>query len=1296
LLIVCAITIYTTACLRGPDEIPPNTALFKTYRDIPGITAQEIAAIEAIKEKHNTFIYGLTLTAEAFLEENSEVGGYSALFCEWLTELFDIRFQPKIYDWNDLLGKINAGEIDFAGNMTLTEERRKIYYMTDPVAERQCKTIQLAGSPSLDRIALIRPLRYVFIEGAAIAAAVASLTDTSTYEAIFVNNYAEAYSVLENGDADAFIGDSAVVLSFDTYGDVQTGDFLPLIFSPVAMATVNAELEPIIRVITKAQRNGAMPYLNNLFNQGYEDYKKHKFISHLNDEEKAYLRDTVSVPLLAQYFNYPIVFYDTHDKIWDGIAIDLLREVEKLTGLAFQVVNGDHTEILDLMAMLSDGRGHIFTDLIKTKEREAYFIWNKNKFMTDQYALLSKIDYPNVNINEIPYKRIALIEGTAYEEMFRFWFPSAVSTTEYSNISEAFFALERGKADLMMAAKTKLLYYVNYFEFSGYKANFLFNSSYESAFFFFIDQTVLCFIIDKSIPFIDSNVIVEQWVTKTYDYKAQLAQAQLPWLIGAIVLSCIILVLMLVIFYRNYKHRKRLIKLIAEVSEANGVKNNTINVMENVLNGINAMIYVSDPATHEILFVNDTVRQQFDVEGDYVGQLCYKLYQKSNEGRCDFCPCNQLDKEPGKIVIWDEHIPSSNRMYHNTDRYIGWPNGKTVHIQHSVDVTELVAAKEFAERSSRYKSEFLATVSHEIRTPMNAILGITEIQLQNENLPQDTQEALAKIYDSGYLLLGIINDILDLSKIEVGKFEISPDNYDAASLINDTIYLNIMRFENKPIEFELQLDENIPSMLFGDELRIKQILNNLLSNAFKYTDSGKVLLSVTAEYEGQLDVPQVTIVFSVKDTGQGMTEEQVNKLFTEYTRFHTEANRKVEGTGLGLNITRNLVHMMNGEISVESEPRKGSKFTVWLPQGLVNSGVLGKELTENFRQLHFNKKIQLKKAQQIVREYMPYGKVLIVDDLETNLYVAKGLMSPYGLMIDTAKSGFEAIERIRSGAVYDLIFMDHFMPKMDGIEATKYIRELGYTQPIVALTANALTGQAEIFLANGFDGFISKPIDIRELNATLNKLIRDKYSADTVASAQKLNNGLKEPGNGPPLADPQLAKIFRRDAQNAVDALEAFYERLDIHDDNDIQNYIINVHAMKSALANIGENELSHLAAQLEQAGRERNIAEIADKTPVFLKLLRVTIGKLKPTENAGSDTISGEDQEFLRVKLIAIQSACTDYDITAVRGAMTELQKKTWPNRITEQLESIARCLLHSEFEEAAKLAKWGVGNGE
>jgi CheY-like chemotaxis protein/two-component sensor histidine kinase/HPt (histidine-containing phosphotransfer) domain-containing protein len=565
---------------------------------------------------------------------------------------------------------------------------------------------------------------------------------------------------------------------------------------------------------------------------------------------------------------------------------------------------------------------------------------------------------------------------------------------------------------------------------------------------------------------------------------------------------------------------------------------------------------------------------------------------------------------------------------------------------------------------------------------MNAILGITEIQLQNEQASPDIQEAFEKIHNSGYLLLGIINDILDLSKIESGKFELVPVNYDVASLINDTIHLIIMRFDSKPIEFELQLDENIPLMLFGDDLRLKQILNNLLSNAYKYTDRGKVSLSISVENKQALD--RITLEICVSDTGHGMTQEQMDNMFTEYMRFNSVANRTTQGTGLGLSITQHLVQMMGGIICVESEPDKGSEFTVRLPQGLVNSGVLGKELTESLKRFRLNKTLQRKKSPQITRKYMPYGSVLVVDDVETNLYVAKGLMTPYGLNIDTAGSGFEAIEKIKNGAVYDIVFMDHFMPIMDGIETVKIIREMGYTRTIVALTANAISGQIKIFLASGFDDFISKPIDLRQLNAVLNKYIRDKQSPEVIAAAGKQEDELRK--DRPQSVAQNLAELFVRDAEKVTAVLSAVHER-NVYTDEDIRAYTINIHGIKSALANIGETELSAFAFRLEIAARQNDTVVLSVDTPALLEKLHAAVEIIKPKEvNAAED--SNDDMAYLHEKLDEIKTACTAYDIGAAEDALGELQKKTWSNSVKKRLNAISEDLMHSEFEEAGYLA--------
>jgi CheY-like chemotaxis protein len=420
-----------------------------------------------------------------------------------------------------------------------------------------------------------------------------------------------------------------------------------------------------------------------------------------------------------------------------------------------------------------------------------------------------------------------------------------------------------------------------------------------------------------------------------------------------------------------------------------------------------------------------------------------------------------------------------------------------------------------------------------------------------------------------------------------------------------------------------------------------------------------------------------------------MTQEQVVKLFNEDARLNMEANRSTEGAGLGMSITRNLIQLMYGGISVKSAPGKGTTVTVRLPQkneGLGVSGMIGKELAERLQQFQFDNKLQVKNA-QMTYEPMPYGSVLIVDDVETNIFVAKGLMAPYGLKIDIATSGYAAIDKITEGKTYDVIFMDHMMPKMDGIETTKNIRNAGYTRPIVALTANAMAGQAEKFLHNGFDGFISKPIDIRELNDSLNKFILSKQPAKVIEKARMERSELMKLAVGKTQlsAGSELAKIFTRDAEKAAAVLET----ADCYNSGDLQMFIINVHSMKSALANIGEADLSAVALKLEQAGRGGDIDAITAGKPLFLEALRAVIERVKP-KNEESETVieSAEDKAYLRERMLVIREACGSYDKKTVKSALASLKEKKWSPRTNELLDNLSELVLHSEFDEIAALA--------
>jgi len=607
---------------------------------------------------------------------------------------------------------------------------------------------------------------------------------------------------------------------------------------------------------------------------------------------------------------------------------------------------------------------------------------------------------------------------------------------------------------------------------------------------------------------------------------------------------------------------------------------------------------------------------------------------------------------------------------------------------------DLESSAKAAEMASQTKSAFLAHMSHEIRTPMNAILGITEILIQKENLKDDIEEGLDKIYTSCCLLLGIINDVLDFSKIEAGKLEIKPAEYKLASMINDSVLLNMMRINSKPIEFELSIDENLPEVLIGDELRIKQILNNLLSNAFKYTEEGNVTLSVGIEAAGckpMSDNKDVYLLMKVQDTGHGMTEEQVGKMFDEYTCFHQKSGKTVEGTGLGMAIVQSLINLIGGEIHVESKPGVGSFFSIKLLQQKVNDKVLGKEAAENLQQFRM-RYMTNRKREQIARDPMPYGKVLVVDDVETNIYVAVGLMKLYGLQIDTAKSGHEAIDIIKSGKVYDVIFMDHMMPEMDGMETTKHLRDMGYTSSIVVLTANAVSGQADIFLHSGFDEFISKPIDIRQLNSILNKLVRDKHPAEAMEEARnKAQNAGSADSNSslnlPAQADSMLQESFIKDARKALEWLEENLHK--ISEKEILRKFTIIVHGIKSSLWNIGETSLADFAYKLEADGRENNTELIKASVPSFANELHTLLKKLKAKRNDNSINAicTSEDIEKLKSSLLAIQKMCADYNRKGALDILADIKNCSKETKIV--LDNIMDSILHSEFEEAEDAAK-------
>jgi CheY-like chemotaxis protein len=387
--------------------------------------------------------------------------------------------------------------------------------------------------------------------------------------------------------------------------------------------------------------------------------------------------------------------------------------------------------------------------------------------------------------------------------------------------------------------------------------------------------------------------------------------------------------------------------------------------------------------------------------------------------------------------------------------------------------------------------------------------------------------------------------------------------------------------------------------------------------------------------------------------------------------------------------------MMNGVIKVESEYGKGSTFEFTVKQKSVECKAIGAELAEQLRTFKFSGKKKYANL-KVTRDIMPYGKVLVVDDVESNLYVAKGLLAPYKLTVETATSGFEAIDKVNAGGVYDVIFMDHMMPEMDGIETTQKLRKQGYKGVIVALTANAIAGNEEMFKQNGFDDFVSKPIDVRCLNVALNTFVRDKYPeeakkyivTDTEASAKATKiTTIVSAVNSSSAVDPKLLEIVCRDAQKAVVTLR------ETMSNGDIKLFTTTVHAMKSALANIGEKETSAVALALENAGRNGDREFITANADKFIETLLVLIEKLTPAKQDvdydDTDADIFQDLDYLAQQLSAVKSACEDYDDTTAYAALDLLKEKTWKKRVLAALEEIRDTLfLHSDFDKAAEQA--------
>jgi len=655
----------------------------------------------------------------------------------------------------------------------------------------------------------------------------------------------------------------------------------------------------------------------------------------------------------------------------------------------------------------------------------------------------------------------------------------------------------------------------------------------------------------------------------------------------------------------------------------NCVHNNALNItLQNVSDyiyqGTNVNILVFD-ITKKFYMGNDCANQFFDIkEGSDIG--LYDLFDISKE---------DADKFLDEVIAGRQNeikLRSINGDRSCTLQFTVGKNKKNHAYCIIVFVYDLTKEEEMLEslkKANDAKSDFLSNMSHEIRTPINAIIGMNEMVLR-ESTNENVLDYASTIRSSSQSLLSIINDVLDISKIESGKMEIVESNYELSSMIVDCYNMIIDRVRSKGLSFHVECNERIPGSLRGDIAHIRQVILNLLTNAVKYTEKGDVHFII----DGEVKQEQLMFKVTVKDSGIGIAKENLDKLFGKFERFDLHKNRNIEGTGLGLNIVKSFVNLMDGTISVESEYGKGSAFTVCIPQKIVSETPVGK--------IDFDTIATSGKSYKHECDYTaPDAKILVVDDVAVNLNVFVNLIKNFNMQVDTALSCQEALE-ITAKKKYDIIFMDHMMPVMDGIETLGHIKG-DKTNPnnnttVVMLTANALIGMKEMYLKKGFTDYLSKPIVPDKLEALIKQYLPDEKMIPVTREQDKSDKADDESDSFKKLSPPlQKLKTLIPDVNTDmgimyccqsesvyIEFLQEFlfgkkYEPIeDAYKDNNIKQYEIEVHTLKGSAKMLGFDKLSKLAEKLQFAAKDNDMDTINSTHDKMITLYKDIISALE------------------------------------------------------------------------------------
>ena len=757
------------------------------------------------------------------------------------------------------------------------------------------------------------------------------------------------------------------------------------------------------------------------------------------------------------------------------------------------------------------------------------------------------------------------------------------------------------------------------------------------------------------------------------------------------------------------RYYRTMIEKEKELSENNDVLKR-LNVELSSMTNIYASahdINVQNDTYFEIFLKNETVRELLGEEKIHAKRTLLTVMDKMTSPRSrkdvikfiDFDTLNERLKDVETITMEFEALSGRwhRCRYVVSERDAHGDLVRVIWLVESIDAEkkqrdELIDISQRAIAASEAKSSFLSNMSHEIRTPINTVLGMNEMIMRESGDP-DILTYSNTIKAAGGTLLGLVNDILDFSKIEAGKMEIVPVDYDLSSVVKDLVSMIHTRASAKGLVLTLDINGDIPSLLNGDEIRIKQVISNILTNAVKYTDKGNVVFGI--DYEKTDDDPDcIMLKVYVKDTGIGIKKENINRLFSEFERIEEDKNRYIEGTGLGMSITQKLLHMMGSSLQVESVYGLGSKFFFAVRQRVVRWQPMG-DYETSFKEAL---KVRTKYHEKFVA---PSANALVVDDNDMNLMVFASLLKKTRMNIDTALSGDEAISYTWKKK-YDIIFLDHMMPKKDGIETLREIRN-GQDNPnsdtiAVCLTANAISGARDEYMDAGFDDYMSKPIDPQKLEEMMIRYLpgektvlteepdeeEDVSLPEFLNDIEELNLEIGAANNGNNAAYTETLKAFSRNVKIYSGEIADYYRV------GDIKNATIKVHALKSAARIIGASDLGELAQKLEDACKAENRDLLDRELHDFLERAGILGERLSPLlkEEEKADAVKKDiDVDELQRIYTQIKEHAQDCDNAGIEDALKKLGEHRIPDSEKDRVNAITKAIGMYDFDEILRL---------